>query len=407
MFSFFKQYKSLRVDCFERVYCLPLERQKSESFRFFGGVYSSAFQFIEQSSEKMNGKRIIDSYDKNHVKEKIVANPTKILNSAIYLGILHNHFGHFICDTLSRLWAISDFDEDMPIVCLTFDGGVPKFAHDFFRLAGLNDRIIYIDRAIYIKSLVIPEKSVEYPNFFHPAYLKIRKLIFNNNHFSSNTTDQLLFVSRENLTLGYSRYVVGEGRIASALVQCGASAISPESLDLMRQFSVFNKHRTIVGYAGSAMHNLLYTNGRKKNFYYSARPIPKIYRAIDSRLINDSRYLCAGQDPSSDVIKLKVGFKPEIIDVEKVLRGLEVFLQCSIPLDNTQPSDYQRQMILEYNTAMIIRYIVEQKAMGKKSLESVFLKYNDEYRFDVDMISRAASMSPVLKSFFFGLRYID
>jgi hypothetical protein len=199
---------------------------------------------------------------------------------------------------------------------------------------------------------------------------------------------------------GYSRHVVGERIVQRILKDAGASIICPESLSIEQQFRVFNRHKNIVGYAGSAMHNLLFTSGNKNILYYSGRSVPEIYRKIDGCLNNKAKYLSVKKTPDSRLLHLKVGFKPEILDLPRLLSGLNVFLTNGVNLNDYCTNDLHAKFDAEYNTASILRYVVEQKAIGSTKIESEFLAFAKNYYFDRDMIRAALPKAPVLRQFF-------
>ena len=183
----------------------------------------------------------------------------------------------------------------------------------------------------------------------------------------------------------------------------GASIICPESLSIEQQFRAFNRHKNIIGYAGSAMHSLLFTSGKKNILYYSGRTVPVIYRKIDDCLNNKATYLPVQQRLDRRLLDLKVGFKPEILDLPRLLSGLDAFLSLGLRFDEYCSKNALANFDVEYNTALILRYVVEQKAKGSTKIESEFLTYSKDYHFDREMILATLPKAPVLKQFFLEL----
>jgi hypothetical protein len=398
--SIFNRYRQLKYQTHHEVRCLALERQRNNSFLFCGGLYSKDRKLIAESAKVMGKKASVVSYDTQALATFFNGDFERIHGEAIFLGILHNHFGHFLCDTLARLWIVSQAGKSDTFVFLMTDTGVPKFAQDFFALLGIADRVRIVVRPTLIDTLTIPDRAVIYPDFFHPDYLKLSRYFHEIQHFPTDDTDAPLFVSRHELMPGYSRYVVGERIVHQVLKDAGASIICPESLSIEQQFRIFNRHKNIVGYAGSAMHNLLFTSGNKNVLYYSGRSVPEIYRKIDSCLNNKAKYLSVNKTLGSRLLHLKIGFKPEILDLPRLLSGLDVFLTNGVNLNEYCSNDAYAQFDVEFNTASILRYIVEQKALGSTKIESEFLAYAKDYCFDREMIRAVLPTAPVLKQFF-------
>ncbi|AWB33176.1 hypothetical protein DBV39_05020 [Orrella marina] len=350
----------------------------------------------------MGGRDTIRPLHPEHVlsRFKSCSDTTQIDGQAIYLGILHNHYGHFLCETLSRLWAIDSVDSHARLVLLVTDAGVPGFVDDFFRMAGLQDRLVYVRTPVCVESLVIPDAAVIYPHLFHPAFLRLTRSVLERTAFLSDNETAPLFVSRGNLVPGYSRYVVGERMLHEAMVRAGATIVSPETLGIAEQIRLFNAHRRIVGYAGSAMHNLLFTTGDKDVLYYSARAIPKIYRLIDKDLRNRARYVDAHLLSCPGMLAFEIGFKPEVLDLPGVVQEISSFLGVELVLEGLDHLAYQKCAVVEFNTASMLRYVVEQRARGSSTLEAEFADLEHSHVFDREMIARSMQRSPVLRKFF-------
>lgn len=403
MLSFFNPYRQLKYKTHNDVRCFALERQRNSSFLFCGGLYSNDSRFIGESARVMGKKPSVVPYDTPTLVSFFNGDFERIHGETIFLGILHNHFGHFLCDTLSRLWIVSQAGRYDTFVFLMTDAGIPKFAQEFFDLLGIGDRVRIIERPTIINSLKIPDRAVIYPDFFHPDYLKLSRYFNQIHSFPTNDTDEPLFVSRHELIPGYSRYVVGERVVYQLLKGVGASIICPESLSIEQQFRAFNRHKNIIGYAGSAMHSLLFTSGKKNILYYSGRTVPVIYRKIDDCLNNKATYLPVQQRLDRRLLDLKVGFKPEILDLPRLLSGLDAFLSLGLRFDEYCSENALANFDVEYNTALILRYVVEQKAQGSTKIESEFLTYSKDYHFDREMILATLPKAPVLKQFFLEL----
>lgn len=399
--NYLSKHLPLSIDCSTDIYCLPLERDRSGSFLFTGGLYNEKCQFIIKSATRMNGRQTIVPLCKRTVHKIISTEIFEYLpGNSLYLGILHKHYGHFLCDTLSRLWMIDAIDQYDHILLFVTDNGVPKFVTDFFDSIGLSQRIRFVETPLFSEKIYIPQPSIVYPNFFHKSFLNLSHFVRSKNQYQSNASSDLLFVSRANLAPGYSRYIVGERLLEHAMINSGAVVISPEKLSIQQQFGKFNLHKRIVGYAGSAMHNLIFSEGRKNILYYSSRRTPSLYKTIDKLLANQSIYLNASFKPNKKLLGLKTGFRPEIIDVDKIASHLQNFMSHKLNIDDRNLAIFEKNMMLEYNTAVVIRYIVEQKSLCSTTIEREFFDLRERFIFDSDMIDKAATGSPVLRNFF-------
>lgn len=420
-----RRFKRLGIQRVDRALCVPLERDPCASFLFKGGVYDRSGQWVASSAVTMGGRDTIKPLPPGQVLNRFEScgEGLRIDGQAIYLGILHNHYGHFLCETLSRLWAIDSVDPNARLLLLITDAGVPGFVDEFFRMAGLRDRLVFVRTPLYVESLVIPDAAVIYPHFFHPAFLRLTRSVLERVAFPSDIETAALFVSRRSLLPGYSRYVVGERMLHEAMSRAGATIVSPETLGIAEQFRLFNAHRCIVGYAGSAMHNLLFTSGGKDVLYYSARAIPKIYRVIDKDLRNRARYVDASVDTRSKsyagLVHLETGFKPEILDLHRIVEAIRAHTGLNLKLESDGSLQqiegdahrgrqgcitYESRAVIEFNTASVLRYIVEQEAVGSKTLKAEFNEIAANVEFDAQIIATGIKRSPVLREFFEGIK---
>jgi len=94
---------------------------------FSGGICSFEGSFIAGLERKFNNpycnKSLMSSYTPN-----IKSNELKKIKKAVFGGVIFNHFGHMITETLSRLWYVSDlrykYMLEIPIVFLHEGGGI-------------------------------------------------------------------------------------------------------------------------------------------------------------------------------------------------------------------------------------------------------------------------------------------
>ncbi|EKO3656204.1 glycosyltransferase family 61 protein [Vibrio metschnikovii] len=376
--------------------CIALQRHASD-FRFYGGLYDDDNHYLNDCALVTNNQQIILPIAKSQLPD--LNNSQRLSGLSLYAGILHNHYGHFLTESLARLWPIKQNEQIDHIVYLNSTEHVPNFVYQFFELIGLKDKLRIIDsESLIVEKLIVAKPALEYPNGFHSDYLVLREELLANNDFPSNTDTRPLFVSRANLCPGYERMIIGERQIEQRLSASGAVVIHPETLSIEEQIRYFNAHQTIIGYAGSAMHNLLYTQGNKNLLMYTGRKVPNIYKKIDKALNNRATYVNINHMPPPNALQIKTGFKPEMLNpskLEKYLRKLPV------PVSQANPT-YQNHvsLITQYNTALLLRHVVELLSANQPNVKATYCSLAQTYPLDSEMINDAMKKSPLLNAFF-------
>jgi hypothetical protein len=247
---------------FDNVYCLPFR------FNDSWGVFDAENNIVLPSVD-------YEGTQNNVVFGQVLKSNTRfddIVESLpddeyIYGGRLGWHFGHFIVETLPRLWPL--LDGKPPGLKVVFHGEfTPDHyfeSHPFTRqmFAALNiglEDIIYCDRPFRIKRLTIPSPSFQQQSFGHTVFVRLchaigAKLMAGD---TSGAKARPVYISKSQLTRGVTR-VVNEIEFEHVLAKNGIEIIYPERLTLEDQIRLFANRRVISGTAGSFFHGSIFT----------------------------------------------------------------------------------------------------------------------------------------------------
>ncbi len=386
------QPKLLRL---QHVFCQPLTPVNANRFQFIGGLYSPQGYYIAESGLTTSGQMIVCGNKLSHAEVNIL--PGK----SLYLGICHYHFGHFLVQTLSRLWflhesEITQFDH---IVLLPLNDHIPAFVYELFDILGVADRIISVNRLVQLEFVYLPAPALEYPSLVYQAINRVQHLFISRNKI--NYSKQALFLSRTQLTPGHHRVIIGEHRLEQCLREEGFQIFYPEQHSIEEQIHTLAIHKTIIGFAGSALHTLILAGGQKNIIAYSARPIPNVFKLIDKALCNHALYLNAARHNQTGCVNYPVGFKPQWINADSVLTTLKRkgLIQSFTP--EPQSSYTTGQELAQYNTALLLRKILElsQTATCHECIEEIRL-FKQHYAFDKPMLVQACRESELLRQYF-------
>ena len=210
-----------------------------------------------------NGKKgleyLADSGIKRFVKDQIKApkiphKRAKIqLDRAVFGGYLYDHYGHFLLESLARLWQPKEWPSE-PIVwiaCWT-DELSPWMvqALDILSLSP-NRHVVSSDTGLFsVGELLVPDAGFEFGTFMHPWMAKRLSCV--------HTTCDGSHVWLSRKALMPISGLDEEDELENRMAQEGWIILRPEEIDLKTQVSILSKAVHIAGLEGSAFHTLMF-----------------------------------------------------------------------------------------------------------------------------------------------------
>ena len=180
--------------------------------------------------------------------------------TAVYVGGVRWHYGHFLLETLPRLWPWWTIPDDFVALMPSHSHlrGIPRSICTL--LPNFDKRISFPRRPTRFRTVLIPE----------PAFAIRRKAYREFKTFCDRIaaqvlsadverTDQPLYLSRKGLGPSAGRAIVGEDRLEQFLEKEGFLVVQPEILTIAEQITMFNRHKWIVSPMGSACHTRLFS----------------------------------------------------------------------------------------------------------------------------------------------------
>lgn len=186
----------------------------------------------------------------------------------LWCGQLWSHFGHFLCESLSRLWALDALGDDPPdslvfVPKRPVTGGAPdpvpggaalmRFQRDCLDLLGITIPVTLIDRPTEVEELITPGQgfglgaiSTGTPEF--RAFIGAR--------FGREVAPEgpeRLYLSRSALG-GREGGALLEDRLEANLARAGYEICHPQHHSLADQVARYRAARAVVGLDGSAFH---------------------------------------------------------------------------------------------------------------------------------------------------------
>jgi capsular polysaccharide biosynthesis protein len=175
------------------------------------------------------------------------------MDHAIYGGPLLPAYGHFLLESLARLWAAPSFPHS-PIVW-TVNSAQPgdhilPWMRESLDLLGLNNTVRLIREPTLIERLIVPAPGFEIQYRFGRHHSKfLARLEW------TPVRNRKLWLSRSGVDQEFGH---GRTMLETALVANGWTVIRPENMSLAEQLSEFATAERIAGEQGSALHGLIF-----------------------------------------------------------------------------------------------------------------------------------------------------
>jgi capsular polysaccharide biosynthesis protein len=223
----------------------------------------------------------------------------RVRGEAVYGGLLFNHFGHFLLESTNRLWwpLLNSFSGYIVFQNVDPNNNIAQFAHNFFDLVGISDKIICTKKTTSFDRVIVPQPSLVIQQHLYKEF-QIPFLIAGDSSekFSSSLTKLLVMTDAPGLYLSRTHYgfrrSYAEEKIEDRFRKEGFTIVSMETLPLEHQILIMRRHKSVVVIIGSAFHTMLFSN-ESKNAVYICRDfnININYFMIDEIMRNNAIYI--------------------------------------------------------------------------------------------------------------------
>jgi len=196
--------------------------------------------------------------------------PNKLAGRHLFAGQIWAHFGHFIAESMSRLWALDHLD-DLPDSILFIPkrpavaGPVRGFQKEFIELLGVKIPVQVISAATEVEELIVPGQGFGL-GAISGGTEKFRSYFANN--FALDVKPEgakKIYLSRSKLG-GLEGGAVLEETLEANLANEGYEICHPQMHSLRDQVAMYRAAEHVVGLDGSAFHL----------FAFVARPQQKV-----------------------------------------------------------------------------------------------------------------------------------
>jgi hypothetical protein len=178
--------------------------------------------------------------------------------TAVYLGPLMEHFGHFLLESLSRVWYALRHPE-LPVVWSrrvgpgAAGGRAPLTAwqQDILAMIGLTNPAVFVEAPTRFETLVVPELGNHFQHSFHPELARALGAVPHR-----PVPGRRVWLSRSGLPDRLGNLSMPE--VERRLGLLGWTILHPEALTIPEQMAHLASAERIAGEQGSAFHNVLF-----------------------------------------------------------------------------------------------------------------------------------------------------
>lgn len=199
----------------------------------------------------LDGRCVASSLIPERSSPAIPAVHEKTLNGTyIFGGYLFPHYGHFLLESLSRVYAIKTCNT-YPLLFLSPNSSTVFFQRSILKFLSLSNEIIFVKERAVVKRLVYSEPGCVIPGYMSDD--QINSLIA---FKVENELQEKIWLSRSALV--NCGGVDNETVIEDVLEKFGWKIVHPENMNIYDQVRMICSARIVAGFDGSAFFNVLF-----------------------------------------------------------------------------------------------------------------------------------------------------
>jgi len=249
----------------------PIQKSRMEAHIQHLGVFTSSGSVLPATlDDRRHGTHLYQAADLLIYPEIEDASEAEV----IYAGVFFTHYGHFLLESLSRLWYAKEHPE-LPIVWIGVDSWqsppqLREWQRDILDVLGVHNPIRVLIRPERFATVHVPDAGYKYGDWFHPEHAKFLAA----SEPAAQVPGRKVWLSRSDVSNGIG--IVNSSIIEESLTESGWTLMCPEKLPIREQLRVLAEAEEIAGEEGSAFHTLvLLKDISQKKFHVFRRHGPE------------------------------------------------------------------------------------------------------------------------------------
>lgn len=307
-----------------------------------GGVQYADFTFVEESkTPKIFG----GNYEYKHDTIQFID------EEVVYMGPFLCHWGHFICDQISRLWYVLDKVEHCKIAYCGWNWGNSQTSMwgnflEFMLLLGVKEeQLIDIQKPTQFRNVIVPELTFSRGDYYRKEYLDIFKKICRKVKPDDYHQIDKVYFTRCQFS-GAKDRERGEEDLEKFFQYNGYTIIAPEKLSLKQQVFYYQYSKELAAVAGSITHSILFARDGLNVTILNKMNITNGYQMVIDRLVN-------ARITYVDVYKMSYpvsfGYGPFLIGITEYLRAFASNNNMTVLEESEEDRVRNEKLIKWYN----------------------------------------------------------
>jgi hypothetical protein len=230
-------------------------------------LYDAEGRRIEDSTIRRGGSGAV--FEKRSGPPRIAppAEPRLIDEPVLFGGVQYAHWGHFLTEALSRVWALEAFPDlaRLPVLAPRF-GIIPAHhtIQDCLRASAFApERVLAPEQPVRLRRCILPPASFVNRGAAFAVHAALPRAAAARalGDRAVAVSDQPVYLSRTRLRKPEDT-PAGEPALEAALAARGVLIMHPQTLRFAEQAAIYRGHRVFIGCSGSAFLNACFAPPR-------------------------------------------------------------------------------------------------------------------------------------------------
>ena len=172
----------------------------------------------------------------------------RLKGAYLFGGYLFRHYGHFLIETLSRLYALKQCAV-VPIIFSSTHRDIMPWQREVFKLLGLHNPILMLTRPAVVDQLMLAAPGFALPDIVTPEQIEALGALP-----APPRSDKKIWLSRSSHLGGG---LLDERTLEPYLQALGWEIVHPQFLPIRKQVELIASSARVAGVDGSAFHTAL------------------------------------------------------------------------------------------------------------------------------------------------------
>ena len=235
---------------------LPVKKDSVMPFGL-GGVVDESGEYVQESGIPYRFGGGYDNIAEQYIDKKVV-----------YCGCLVNHWGHFLIESVARLWYFlkndSSIDEYVFVSEFSNKSQIKGNYKEFLELLGIYDRVQIVSKPTRFREVILPELGYMRGGYYSEDYKKIFNVIRDRALVKKNfyiIEPERLFLSR---SIFAKKSEAGVDMLDDFFLRNNYYVLRPENVSLSEIICLLNSVKTCAAESGTLPHNFLFCEDGKE-----------------------------------------------------------------------------------------------------------------------------------------------